>query len=305
MLNINNYFVRFSVLILQSEPERMKHFSTISETKAWIGEQISLGKTVGFVPTMGALHEGHLTLVRKAKAENDIAVSSVFVNPTQFNNKEDLAKYPRNAEQDAKMLGTNGCDLLFAPEVAEMYPSGEDDLLEIDFGSLDKVMEGTLRPGHFKGVATIVHRLFSIVSPTRAYFGKKDYQQLAIIREMVKKTGLPVGIIGCETIRERDGLAMSSRNMRLTPLQRQIAPGIYRILQMVKERAATASPGELQQWALEQLGRQPEFRAEYFEIGHRDTLLPPEKREHPGCSVAFAAVFMGDVRLIDNIELFS
>jgi pantoate--beta-alanine ligase len=283
----------------------MKQFSTIADTKTSLEAAIREGKQIGFIPTMGALHEGHLMLIRRAKQENDLVVSSVFVNPTQFNNKEDLEKYPRNLTSDAKMLEENGCDLLFAPDVLEMYPAGENDLLNIDFGPLGKVMEGKFRPGHFQGVATIVHRLFDVVEPNRAYFGKKDYQQLAVICTMVNKMNLPVEIVGCETVRETDGLAMSSRNLRLTPPERAIAPKIYAVLKNVKQMAGSMPVRELQQWAVDQIAQNPEFKLEYFEIGDKNSLMPLENWNYKEDSVAFIAVFLGAVRLIDNLELFS
>ncbi|MEI6435384.1 MAG: pantoate--beta-alanine ligase [Bacteroidota bacterium] len=283
----------------------MKQFTNIAETKAAIGSLIYEGKTIGFVPTMGALHEGHLTLIRRAKLENDIVVCSIFVNPTQFNNKDDLFKYPRNIARDARMLEANGCDIVFAPEVAEMYPNGEKELLNLKFGKLDKVMEGKFRPGHFQGVATIVNKLFEIVKPTKAYFGKKDYQQLAIIREMVNQLNSKVEIVGCETVREPDGFAMSSRNMQLTIAERQLAPTIFKVLQQVKQKAGVRPVKDLKSWAIRQFGQHPEFRVEYFEISHRDSLMPIDNWRSKDQAVALVAVFIGDVRLIDNLELFS
>lgn len=278
--------------------------STIAKIGQLVREYRNGGKQIGFVPTMGALHEGHLTLIRRAKSENDICISSVFVNPTQFNNKDDLARYPRDLERDARLLGENGCDVLFAPEVSEMYPGGEDDLLTIDFGDLDKVMEGRFRPGHFRGVATIVHKLFDSVTPHTAYFGKKDYQQLAIIRALTGRMQLPVQIIACETVREPDGLAMSSRNVRLTSSCRSHAPVIYSTLCMVREKAGTCPVSELENSAIRQIGSSGHLRVEYFTIGHKDTLQPLTDWTDQHAAVAFTAVFAEDVRLIDNLELF-
>ncbi|MCX6277772.1 MAG: pantoate--beta-alanine ligase [Bacteroidetes bacterium] len=283
----------------------MKQFANIAETKAAIGSLIYEGMTIGFVPTMGALHDGHLTLIRRAKLENDMVVCSIFVNPTQFNNKDDLFKYPRNIANDARMLEANGCGILFAPEVAEMYPNGEKELLNLKFGKLDKVMEGKFRPGHFQGVATIVNKLFEIVKPVKAYFGKKDFQQLAIIREMVKQLNSKVEIVGCETVREPDGFAMSSRNMQLTIAERQLAPIIFKVLQQVKQKAGVRPVKDLKSWAIRQFGQHPELRVEYFEICHRDSLMPLDNWRSKDQAVALVAVFIGDVRLIDNLELFS
>ena len=283
----------------------MKQFTTIRETQTYLQNQREAGKSIGFVPTMGALHKGHLTLVHRSAKENDLTVCSVFVNPIQFNNKADLEKYPRSLNSDAKMLEENGCDVLFAPETAEMYPENEIPSLEIEFGMLDKVMEGKFRPGHFRGVAIVVKKLFDIVLPSRAYFGMKDFQQLAIIRFMVESLSLPVKIIPCETVREPDGLAMSSRNMRLTISERNLAPKIYEILLQVKKKAGKIPVKVLKEWAIKKIEENPALRVEYFEIGDKDTLMPLENWIYKEKAMTFVAVFLGDVRLIDNIELFS
>lgn len=283
----------------------MISFTTIIEIRNYLNHQRENGKTIGFVPTMGALHEGHLTLVKRSKTENDISVCSIFVNPIQFNNREDLLKYPRTLESDARMLEEIECDVLFAPNLSEMYPDNEQVMLDIEFGMLDKVMEGKFRPGHFKGVAIVVKRLFDIVMPTCAYFGKKDFQQLAVIQFMVRSLQLPVRIIPCSTVRESDGLAMSSRNMRLTIAERNLAPKIYQILSKVKNKVGKIPVNDLKDWAITKIQEDPELRVEYFEIGDKDTLLPLENWDFKDRAVAFTAVFLGDVRLIDNIELFS
>jgi pantoate--beta-alanine ligase len=261
--------------------------------------------SIGFVPTMGALHEGHLTLIRKAKQENGFCVSSVFVNPTQFNNKEDLARYPRTLETDSRLLAENGCDLLFAPEAEEMYPHGENQLLDLDFGSLDKVMEGAFRPGHFRGVATIVNRLFEIVKPDRAYFGKKDYQQLAIVREMVRLLNLPVEIVACPTIREADGLAMSSRNQRLTAAERKVAPLLFNVLQTIKTQAEYETKAQLIINGSHQITSNQHFNLEYLEIVDKENLQPLQGKGNLDKAVALVAAWLGNTRLIDNVELFS
>jgi pantoate--beta-alanine ligase len=282
----------------------MKQFTTIGEIQDYVIHQRKIGKSIGFVPTMGALHLGHLALIRRSKKENDLTVCSIFVNPIQFNNKEDLEKYPRTLNSDAKTLEENGCDVLFAPETGEMYPENETPTIDIDFGMLDKVMEGKFRPGHFRGVAIVVKKLFDIVHPTRAYFGKKDFQQLAVIRYMVQTLALPVGIIACETVREPDGLAMSSRNMRLTSSERNLAPKIYETLLKVKQKAGEIPVTELKDWAVKNIQENPALRVEYVEIADNNSLLPIENWDTNSQAVAFAAVFLGDVRLIDNIELF-
>ncbi len=283
----------------------MKQFTTISSLTTYLEEPISKGLTIGFVPTMGALHPGHLNLVKRSKLENDLTVCSIFVNPIQFNNASDLAQYPRTLELDLKLLENIRCDVVFTPEGTEMYPEGQENTLDIDFGTLDKVMEGKFRPGHFKGVAIVVEKLLSIVKPSRAYFGKKDYQQLAIIKFMVDKTGMPVKIVPCETIREPDGLAMSSRNVRLTAAERNLAPSIYQALVAVKEQAGQQPIGILKEWAIDKIQENSAMKIEYFEIGDKETLMPVENWDHLDRSVAFIALFLGDVRLIDNIELFS
>ena len=283
----------------------MKIFTNIAETVSCLKNQREQGMTIGFVPTMGALHEGHLTLVRRSKQENGLTVCSIFVNPIQFNNREDLEKYPRTPGRDAKLLEEAGCDVIFSPEASEMYPEGETGSLSLNFGMLDKIMEGKFRPGHFNGVAIVVKKLFGIIQPANAYFGKKDYQQLAVIKHMVEALAIPVNVVSCETIREADGLAMSSRNTRLTIAERNIAPKIYQVLISVKNKAGKFPVHELKDWAARELQENPDFRLEYFEIGDKETLLPVDNWHHKDRAVAFVAVFLGDVRLIDNIELFS
>lgn len=259
------------------------------------------GKTLGFVPTMGALHEGHLSLVRRALQENDYAIASIFVNPIQFNNPEDLAKYPRTPEQDLKMLQEAGCHAVFMPTVEEMYPSEVTEVY--DFGHLDKVMEGAFRPGHFNGVAIVVRRLFEMVQPHRAYFGEKDFQQLAIIRALVSKYEIPVEIVPCPIVREPDGLAMSSRNMRLTPADRSKAPHIYRTLVAAREMVPGHTVAEVKNWVIQNLKSVEGFEPEYFEIASAENLLPVSEWDEAPVVMGFVAVWLGGVRLIDNIEL--
>ncbi|MDP1622537.1 MAG: pantoate--beta-alanine ligase [Bacteroidales bacterium] len=283
----------------------MKQFTTISEIKDYLKIKREKGLKIGFVPTMGALHDGHLHLISRSKQENDLTICSIFVNPIQFNNKADLEKYPRTLARDSKLLEMSGCDIVFAPSSAEIYPEDEKIGLDQEFGMLDKVMEGKFRPGHFKGVAIVVKKLFDIVQPTRAYFGKKDFQQLAIIKYLVDLLKLPVEIIPCETVRESDGLAMSSRNIRLTIAERNLAPKIYETLQQVKNKAGKMAVRELKTWAIKKIHENSEFQVEYLEIGDKDTLAPIDSWHSRERAVAFIAVFLGDVRLIDNIELFS
>jgi len=263
------------------------------------------GKSVGFVPTMGALHEGHLSLIRRSKSENDITVCSIFVNPIQFNNKQDLNTYPRTPEKDFEILEKEGVDLIFAPDSEEMYPDGEVVDLDIDFGRLDRVMEGKYRSGHFKGVAIVVRKLFEIVMPTRAYFGKKDFQQLTIINYMVNSLDIPVIIVPCDTVRESDGLAMSSRNMKLTIGERELASKIYDVLMYVKANAGTMPVQKLQLLAAKRLMEDPNFRIEYLEIVDSETLESVTSWDNPTNIIACIATYLGDIRLIDNMELFS
>ena len=255
---------------------------------------------IGFVPTMGALHFGHLSLAERCRKENGITVASIFVNPTQFNDQSDLVNYPRTLEADLRQLKATGCDIVFVPSVKEMYP--EEDTRLFDFGMLGKVMEGAHRPGHFNGVAQIVSKLFDAVQPDKAYFGEKDFQQLAIIRRLVAMTNDPVQIVGCPIVREADGLAMSSRNVRLTPEQRQNAPVIARTLFACKEKTDAMPLDELKKWVVQQIDSTPGLKTEYFDIVDRHTLqTAAQYRENAlqGC----IAVQAGAIRLIDNISL--
>ncbi len=276
----------------------MKTTSTIRETKEILDKVRCKGLSIGFVPTMGELHEGHLELIRRALQDNDYVAVSIFVNPIQFNRQEDYKCYPRNLEKDIKQLEETGSDLLFNPDEKEMYP--EPDNTEYDFGRLHEVMEGKFRPGHFNGVAIVVKKLFDIIEPHKAYFGQKDFQQLKIIEALVKKHQLAVKIISCPTIREADGLAMSSRNKLLTPEQRQIAPVIYQTLKKVKEKAFHEPVGEIKMWAVKQIHNYKSFDVEYFEIADYKTLMPVDKMEKGREYIACVAVYLGEVRLIDN-----
>ncbi len=279
----------------------MEIFNTIIETQSYLQILKKSNKSIGFVPTMGALHQGHLALVRQAKAENKVVVVSIFVNPIQFNNKEDLLKYPRTFETDAAMLKAIGCDVIFYPDEAQMYP--EPDTTVYDFGQLDKVMEGKFRAGHFNGVAIVVKKLLDIVQPNKAYFGEKDYQQLQIIKALVKQKNIKVEIVSCAIVRENDGLAMSSRNMRLTPEERKAAPFIYQTLLQAKEKSSQINPTELTQWVIKQIKTNSLFTLEYFEIADASTLLPISNWKDCEHAIGCIAVFLGNVRLIDNIKL--
>lgn len=280
----------------------MEIISTIQQFCVRRTELSNLGKTLGFVPTMGALHEGHLELMRRAKQENDFLAVSIFVNPIQFNNQEDLKKYPRTLETDMEMLESVNCDLLFFPSVEEMYPEAIND--NYDFGKLANVMEGAARPGHFNGVAIVVRKLFEIIEPQKAYFGEKDYQQLAIIQKLVKMIPLSVEIIPCQIVRENDGLAMSSRNMRLSENERFAAPFIFQTLQKAVKLNAVLSPEELKNWVLTKFSTQPEFKIDYVEIAEDQQLQAVTHWNDANGVLIFIAVFLGNVRLIDNMRIF-
>lgn len=260
------------------------------------------GTTIGFVPTMGALHEGHLSLVEKAKKENDIVVVSIFVNPTQFDNADDLKNYPKTIEKDLSLLKSFNCDIVFTPTPEEIYADNIQSQ-SFDFDGLEFQMEGKFRAGHFNGVGTIVERLFTVVKPHKAYFGEKDFQQIQIIRKMVEKRNFPVQIISCPIHREKDGLAMSSRNTRLTTAQRAAAPFIYETLRKAKSQFGTKNASEVIKWVENEFKNHPLFNLEYVEIADEVTLLPVETKNPTKKYRAFIAVFAGKVRLIDNISL--
>jgi pantoate--beta-alanine ligase len=261
------------------------------------------GRTIGFVPTMGALHEGHLSLVRISKNQNDFTVASIFVNPTQFNDKSDLKKYPRMPERDQKMLSDAGCDALFMPSEQEIYP--EPDTRVFDFGILGSVMEGEHRPGHFNGVAQVVTRLFDIVRPHKAYFGLKDFQQLAIIKKVTSDLNYPVDIIPCPIIREQDGLAMSSRNMLLSREEHESALILSKSLFMARDMKPLNTPGEVKEKVTGIIKSTPGFELEYFEIVHATSLLPVGSWGSGEEIVGCLAARVGKVRLIDNINFSS
>lgn len=271
----------------------------ISDLKTMLQGFRSEGKSIGFVPTMGALHKGHVSLVERSVAENDITVVSIFVNPTQFNDKNDLKNYPRMPEKDIAMLETAGVNVVFMPTESEIYP--EPDTRVFDFGMLDKVMEGKFRPGHFNGVAQVVSKLFDIVEPHRAYFGQKDYQQLAIIRAMVRMLGYRIEIVGCPIVREPDGLAMSSRNLLLTPEHRKSAPLIYQTLAEARNKTNELSVKEMIDWVVNGINSDPNLKVEYFELADADSLLPVQGWDHPNGIVGCIAVWAGNIRLIDNM----
>ena len=263
----------------------------------------SESKRIGFVPTMGALHQGHLSLVEAAIKDNDAVFVSIFVNPTQFNNPDDLKKYPRTLERDVELLKTLSDKIIvYAPSVDDIY--GDDvSSSHFEFSGLEHEMEGKFRPGHFDGVGTIVKRLFEIVKPDNAYFGKKDFQQLRIIQKLVENYNLPVNIVGCEIFRENDGLAMSSRNVRLKPEYRKVAPFIYKTLKTAKKQFGTKSAKEVTEWVTKQFDTQKLLKLEYFIIADETTLKTVKRKSNNLKYRAFIAVFADDIRLIDNIAL--
>ncbi|MCO6147807.1 pantoate--beta-alanine ligase [Flavobacterium sp. NRK1] len=280
------------MLIFNNKADLISHLSTYKNNKS----------TIGFVPTMGALHKGHLSLLEKSFQENIITVISIFVNPTQFNNQEDLKKYPRTLEADVEKIKTvSDAIIVFAPSVDEMY-DGNTESAHFSFDGLEYQMEGSHRPGHFDGVGTIVKKLFEIVKPTNAYFGEKDFQQLQIVKKLVQKTGMPINIVGCPISREENGLAMSSRNGRLTDEEKNKAAFIYKTLKEAREKFVNESIEAVKKYVYDAFSTHPEFKMDYFEIAAEDDLVPAntkDNKEYRG----FIAVFLSNVRLIDNISL--
>ncbi|HAF27983.1 MAG TPA: pantoate--beta-alanine ligase [Bacteroidales bacterium] len=279
----------------------------IVTSKKELSEELSqirkVGKSIGFVPTMGALHDGHLSLIEYSNKDNDISIVSIFVNPTQFNDKNDYIKYPRIVEEDVDKLKKVKCDILFTPSEKEMYP--DEDKREFDFGNLDKVMEGAHRPGHFRGVALIVSKLFETVKPDKAYFGEKDFQQLAIIKKLTSQLKFNIEIVSCPIVREKDGLAMSSRNMLLSKEQRANVSIISKTLFAAKEKQKSMTVSETKDWVIRTINENSFLKVEYFEIVDMTSLEPitgwNQKAEKVGC----VAVHVGTIRLIDNIRFYS
>lgn len=276
----------------------MKLVGTVKELQKEL-MQASDTAGVGFVPTMGALHEGHLALVRQAVAENQFVVVSIFVNPTQFNDPKDLERYPRTLENDLNLLESTGCQLVFAPSVQEVYP--EPDKRKFNFGMLETVMEGKFRPGHFNGVAQVVSRLFDMVQPHKSYFGLKDFQQLVIIKNMVKQLSLPIEIVACDIVREKSGLAMSSRNELLSAEQRENAALISQTLFAAKQLGTKKNVQELAKWVVDTINQNPFLDVEYFEIVDDEQLQAVNNWNEENTKVGCIAVFCGKIRLIDNI----
>lgn len=291
----------FNFVLLQRFFKKvMEVVKTVTELREKLSAVRKDGKKVGFVPTMGALHNGHLSLVKRCVSENDVCVVSVFVNPTQFNDKNDLLKYPRTVDADVKLLASAGCSFAFVPEVEDIYP--EEDTRVFDFGKVDKVMEGKYRPGHFNGVAQVVSRLFDIVEPDRAYFGEKDFQQIAVIRAMVAQLGYNVEIVACPIVREADGLALSSRNARLSDEQRKLAVKISETLFKSRTFADQNSVADTISFVTDTLNGISGLQVEYYEIVDGNTLQPIRSWNETSYAVGCITVYCGDVRLIDNIK---
>ena len=274
----------------------MKIIHTVEELMETAVRERAAGKSIGMVPTMGALHEGHLSLIRRAHEENDVVFCSIFVNPVQFNNAEDLAKYPRTLEADVQLIG-DLADYVFAPTVEEVFPVAPTEVY--DFGTVANVMEGAARPGHFNGVGVIVRRLLEWTRPHKAYFGEKDYQQIAVIREMCAQCRILAEIVPCPIVREPNGLAMSSRNRRLSEHEFETAANIHRILEESKK---LHSVPEIQQFVETEIAKIPEFQLDYFEIADAKTLLSTDTLDNPNGVMGFITVYVGPVRLIDNIR---
>ncbi len=280
----------------------MQIIRSVGELVGYVTMQKNHHHSIGLVPTMGALHAGHLSLVERAVKENDCVITSIFVNPTQFNNPEDLRTYPRKEEEDIKLLAQAGVSAVFAPSVEEIYPKGAEHEKEYDLGTAAEVMEGRFRPGHFQGVAQIVDRLFRLTQPDRAYFGEKDFQQIAVIRNMVATEKLDVEIVPCEIKRADDGLALSSRNALLTREQRERAPEIYAALRQSVDYSRGHSVRATHDFVVERIDAIPEMKVEYFEIVDAFTLLPVEEWDEANNIQGCITVYNGKVRLIDNIR---
>ena len=278
-------------------------FKRVIDLQKYLKSLKNKGLDIGFAPTMGALHTGHTSLVEQAKTTCDIAVVSIFINPTQFNDPKDLEKYPRTPERDLELLAEAGCDVVFMPDVSEVYPHGNTPSVKYDFGKLERILEGEFRPGHFDGMAQIVSRLLDIVQPNRLFMGQKDFQQLAVVSRLLELQKSKIELISCPIIREKDGLAMSSRNVRLTESDRPKAALIHQTLEEALEMIENYAPAEISRICTTKLKLEPRFKLEYFDIVDGRTLLPIHIFEDTDYAVALTAIWVGDVRLIDNIIL--
>lgn len=281
----------------------LNSFDKVAEIQQYISKNRLQNKSIGFVPTMGALHEGHISLIRKSREENDITIVSIFVNPTQFNDQGDFTRYPRTIEKDKILLEEAGCDCVFIPSVEEIYPSESFKKTEFSEGELGSRLEGKYRPGHFNGVATVVKRLFDIITPNRAYFGQKDYQQCLIVKKLVNDFNIPVEIVVCPILREENGLAMSSRNQLLSAEEREQAAFLYQLLQAaaMKIKGGNRNTGEIKEWAMAEFSKNRNFEPDYFDICNDADLSQVTTLQEGMRVVICTAAFLGKVRLIDNI----
>lgn len=282
----------------------MKVFNLKIEIANYLKTMQLSGKKIGFAPTMGALHLGHVSLIEKAKSENDIVVCSIFVNPIQFNNPSDFTKYPKTLEKDLELLQKVDCDVVFVPTALEMYPEPVTEKNKMTFGELDNIMEGKQRPGHFSGVGIVVKKFFEIVKPNKAYFGEKDFQQLAVVKKMVEQENMNIEIIGCPIIREKDGLAMSSRNTLLNELERKNSANIYRILSEAKLLVKSMPVSQLKEWVKFEINKIENLSLEYFEIADSKSLKNITLWSESKKIMGFIVVKVGTIRLLDNIVLF-
>lgn len=284
----------------------MQIFESIKSIQAFLYTQKQKGRSVGFVPTMGALHQGHLTLINSAKAENDIVVCSVYVNPTQFNNAADLEKYPRNVEGDKMLLESVGCDVLFYPSDEMMYPEGGNDSIHLDFGTLDKVLEGKFRPGHFSGVGLVLSKFFHIVVADRVYFGQKDLQQCSVVRKLIDVLFFDIQLVVVPTVREKSGLAMSSRNVRLSKEGKEVAANLYKTLMKVREMLQNGeAPNKAKEKGINSLKKHEEIQLEYLEIVDRKSFAQASGNTSQKETAICVAAFVEGIRLIDNVLVFS
>lgn len=274
-------------------------FTKIAELQDFLNKQRELQKSIGFVPTMGALHQGHISLIETSKNFSDLTVCSIFVNPTQFNDKLDLERYPRTPEADTELLVKAGCDVLFLPNVTEIYPKETKE--NFDFGHLDHILEGSARPNHFNGVAQVVKRFFEIIKPSKAFFGSKDYQQVMVIKSLVRQMNSPIQIIACPILRENDGLAMSSRNTLLTTPEREAAKIIPYLMKNARKMALEVGVSEAKAWVDKEVKKESLFKLDYFEVCDTETLKILNEVNNPEKTIALIALFVGRIRLIDNL----
>jgi pantoate--beta-alanine ligase len=274
-------------------------YTKIADIQAFLNAKRNSGQQIGFVPTMGALHQGHISLIKQAQQQGNLTICSIFVNPTQFNDKSDLERYPRTPEKDSALLEAANCDVLFMPGVEEMYP--KEGKPNFDFGYLDKILEGAHRQGHFNGVAQVVKRFFEILTPHQAFFGSKDYQQVLIVKALVKQMSSPIDIVSCPILREPDGLAMSSRNVLLSPAERLIAGTIPKLMAEAKKRIHIYGIANAKDYVKQTCEAIPQIKLDYYDVCHPDTLISYADTEKPDYAIALIALFVGKIRLIDNL----